>query len=193
MVDNPNPTQIQSTAVNQTNANPISTCPDPTQTSSLPTSSIPIGPNTQTRPDLARYPYGMPGYDPDSFTRTDPNPFGIPAIAKLIVLLFAFAFLLLVANASIYRTTVDVEEENSSRGQSCQQQFEQQQRFRHFPMCMQQEIKGSQGGRWLSTDVNQRQQCFRQCCQELKEVDRRCRCQNLEQMVRHPSNRNNSG
>ncbi|KAJ0101580.1 hypothetical protein Patl1_04300 [Pistacia atlantica] len=52
-------------------------------------------------------------------------------------------------------------------------------------MCMQQEIKGSQGGRWLSTDVNQRQQCFRQCCQELQEVDRRCRCQNLKQMVRH--------
>nr|QRM12803.1 2S albumin [Anacardium occidentale] len=106
-------------------------------------------------------------------------------MAKLIVLLSAFAVLLLVANASVYRTTVEVEEENSSRGQSCQQQFEEQQRFRHCQMYMQQEIKGSQGGRWLRTGVNQRQECFRQCCQELQEVDTRCRCQNLEQMVRY--------
>ncbi|KAJ0044846.1 hypothetical protein Pint_04242 [Pistacia integerrima] len=106
-------------------------------------------------------------------------------MAKLVLLLSAFAVLLLVANASIYRTTVEVEEENSSRGQSCQKQFEQQQRFRHCQMYVQKEIKGSQGGRWLSNDVNQREQCFKQCCQELQEVDRRCRCQGLEQMVKH--------
>ncbi|KAJ0046044.1 hypothetical protein Pint_04239 [Pistacia integerrima] len=100
-------------------------------------------------------------------------------MAKLVVLLSAFALLLLVANASTYRATVEVEED-SSRGQSCQQQFEQQERFRHCQRCVQQEIQGSQGGRW-----NQRQKCFKQCCQELQEVDRRCRCQNLEQMVRH--------
>ncbi|KAJ0101571.1 hypothetical protein Patl1_04309 [Pistacia atlantica] len=48
-------------------------------------------------------------------------------MAKLVLLLSAFAVLLLVANASIYRTTVE----------------------------------------------------------ELQEVDRRCRCQGLEQMVKH--------
>ncbi|KAJ0044849.1 hypothetical protein Pint_04241 [Pistacia integerrima] len=102
-------------------------------------------------------------------------------MAKLVILLSAFAVLLLVANASIYRTTVEFEED-SSRGQSCQEQFERQQRFRNCQRYVQQEI---QGGRRLSSDVNQRQQCFKQCCQELQEVDRRCRCQNLEQMVRH--------
>ncbi|KAJ0111196.1 hypothetical protein Patl1_02137 [Pistacia atlantica] len=84
-------------------------------------------------------------------------------MAKLVVLLSAFALLLLLANASTYRATVEVGE-NSSRGQSCQEQFEQQQRFRHCQRYVQQEIQGEK---------------------ELQELDRWCRCQNLEQILTH--------
>nr|QRM12805.1 2S albumin [Anacardium occidentale] len=98
-------------------------------------------------------------------------------MAKLLLLLSAFAVLLLVANASIYRATVEVEGD-SSRGQSCQRQFEQQDRFRNCQRYLQQEVQW--GGRY-----NQRRESFRECCQELEEVDRRCRCEGLEQMVRH--------
>ncbi|XP_044464497.1 2S albumin seed storage protein-like [Mangifera indica] len=97
-------------------------------------------------------------------------------MTKLPLLLSAFAVLLLLANASIYRTTVEVEE-SSSRGQSCQRQFEEQDRFRYCQRFVQQEILGN-GRR------NQKQENFKQCCKELQEVDRRCRCQGLEQMVR---------
>nr|AAL91665.1 2s albumin [Anacardium occidentale] len=97
-------------------------------------------------------------------------------MAKFLLLLSAFAVLLLVANASIYRAIVEVEED-SGREQSCQRQFEEQQRFRNCQRYVKQEVQ--RGGRY-----NQRQESLRECCQELQEVDRRCRCQNLEQMVR---------
>ncbi|XP_031282893.1 2S seed storage protein 5-like [Pistacia vera] len=105
-------------------------------------------------------------------------------MAKLVLLLSAFAFLLLAANASIYRATVEVEGENLSSGQSCQKQFEEQQKFKHCQMYVQQEVQKSQDGHSLTARINQRQQCFKQCCQELQEVDKKCRCQNLEQMVK---------
>lgn len=98
-------------------------------------------------------------------------------MAKLVLLLSAFAVLLLVANASIYRPTVQVDG-SSSREQSCQRQIEEQDRFRNCQRYVLQEVLG--GGRG-----NQRPQSLRQCCHELQEVDRRFRCPGLEQMVRH--------
>ncbi|KAJ0101573.1 hypothetical protein Patl1_04307 [Pistacia atlantica] len=88
-------------------------------------------------------------------------------MAKLVLLLSAFAFLILAANASIYRATVEVEGENLSSGQSCQKQFEEQQKFKHCQMYVQQEVQKSQDGHSLTARINQRQQCFKQCCQEV--------------------------
>ncbi|KAJ0076200.1 hypothetical protein Patl1_34682 [Pistacia atlantica] len=64
--------------------NPITT--DSPHSSSANTQSMPATTYTieahklQTRPDLARYPYGMPGYNPDSFLTSslDPNPYLYP-------------------------------------------------------------------------------------------------------------------
>ncbi|KAJ4726134.1 2S albumin seed storage protein [Melia azedarach] len=103
-------------------------------------------------------------------------------MAKLTLLLASFALFLLVANASIYRTTVEIDDENG-REQSCQEQIQQQQQLRHCQMYMMQRVRGRQQESWL-LDNQQQQQHLRQCCQELQQLDTRCRCQGLEQAAR---------
>ncbi|GAY52180.1 hypothetical protein CUMW_139910 [Citrus unshiu] len=51
-------------------------------------------------------------------------------MAKLAPLLAAFALFLLVANASMYQTTVEIDENVDPQGQHCQQQ-----RLRHCQIC----------------------------------------------------------
>lgn len=96
-------------------------------------------------------------------------------MAKLALLLATFTLLFLIASASIYRTTVEVDEENP-RGQSCQEQFQQQQQLRHCQMFLRQQ---SQGGAW-----DNQQQHLRECCRQLQQLETRCRCPGLEQAVR---------
>ncbi|KAJ0044847.1 2S sulfur-rich seed storage protein 2-like [Pistacia vera] len=105
-------------------------------------------------------------------------------MAKLTLLLASFALFLLVANASIYRATIEIDEENpSGRQQSCQEQIRRQQQLRHCKMHLMQEVQGQQS--WASRDiVNPQQQHLRQCCQQLQDLDNRCRCQGLEQVVK---------
>ncbi|XP_044473104.1 2S albumin seed storage protein-like [Mangifera indica] len=109
-------------------------------------------------------------------------------MAKLSLLLASFALFLLVANASIYRATIEIDEENSSRHhhhQSCQEQIQRQQQLRQCQQHLRQEVQGQQS--WdLRGIINpqQQQHHLRQCCQQLQELDNRCRCQGLEQVVR---------
>ncbi|KAL9441484.1 hypothetical protein AB3S75_020054 [Citrus x aurantiifolia] len=106
---------------------------------------------------------------------------------KLTLLLSIFALFLLVANASIYRTTIFIDEENPSQ-QSCEQQIQQQQQLRQCQMHLRQQVRGRQqegeDGLCSSLDDNQQQQYLRQCCQQLQQLDNRCRCPGLEQALR---------
>lgn len=61
-------------------------------------------------------------------------------MAKLAPLLAAFALFLLVANASMYQTTVEIDENVDPQDQHCQQQH-----LRHCQMFLRQQ---SQGGGW---------------------------------------------
>ncbi|KAJ4726133.1 2S albumin seed storage protein [Melia azedarach] len=106
-------------------------------------------------------------------------------MAKPTVFLATFTLFLLAANASIYRTTVEIDDENPIRGRSCQEQIQQQQQLRHCQMHLRQQIRSQREEPWgSSSDDNQQQQHLRQCCQQLQELDTRCRCQGLEQAVR---------
>ncbi|ESR65431.1 2S seed storage protein 1 [Citrus sinensis] len=107
---------------------------------------------------------------------------------KLILLLSTFALFLLVANSSIYRTTIFIDEENPSQ-QSCEQQIQQQQQLRQCQMHLRQQVRDRQqegeDGLWGSSlGDNQQQQYLRQCCQQLQQLDNRCRCPGLEQALR---------
>ncbi|XP_010539281.1 PREDICTED: 2S seed storage protein 5 [Tarenaya hassleriana] len=110
-------------------------------------------------------------------------------MAKLIVVLATFALFLLVANASIYRTVVEFDEEDvnqSGQQGQCQREFQQHQQFRACQKWIRQ--RGQRGGYAEEDielvveedndedDMNQRQQSLQQCCRELNQVDRMCVC-----------------
>ncbi|XP_010545209.1 PREDICTED: 2S seed storage protein 5-like [Tarenaya hassleriana] len=107
-------------------------------------------------------------------------------MAKLIVLLATFALFLVLSNASIYRTVVEFDEDDvNQRGPQgrCQREFQQQQQLR---ACQQWIRRRAQRGGGSADDdielvtedddVNQRTPALRQCCNELRQVDRMCVC-----------------
>lgn len=112
-------------------------------------------------------------------------------MAKPTFLFAAVAVFLLVsaANASIYRTTVVVEdEEGNPRGQSCQEQIRRQQ-LRGCQMLLrsqceqQRERREPPYYRGSEEDDNQARQ-LQECCRQLEQIPQRCRCEALEQAVR---------
>ncbi|CAE6240801.1 unnamed protein product [Arabidopsis arenosa] len=120
-------------------------------------------------------------------------------MAKLILVFATFALFILLANASIYRTVVEFEEEDdvSNRpGQGkCQREFMQHQQLRG---CKQWIRKRAQQGRIgyeaddfeLTLDVDleddenpmgpQQQSSLKMCCNELRQVDKMCVCPTLK-------------
>ncbi|KAK2639528.1 hypothetical protein Ddye_027323 [Dipteronia dyeriana] len=97
-------------------------------------------------------------------------------MAKFTLLLATFALFFLVANATIYRTTVVINDEESRSGQQqrCQRQFQEQQQLQQCRSFLSQRIQG----------YNPRQQQdIQQCCQQLEQLDRECRCPGLEQVT----------
>ncbi|KAE8125624.1 hypothetical protein FH972_020407 [Carpinus fangiana] len=107
-------------------------------------------------------------------------------MARLATLAALFAALLLVAHAAAFRTTIttvnideDAENQQGRRGESCREQVQRQQNLNHCQRFMRQQ---SQSGRY--EDGNQMQQeGFQQCCQQLRQMDERCRCEGLRQAV----------
>jgi hypothetical protein len=97
-------------------------------------------------------------------------------MARLATLAALFAALLLVAHAAAFRTTittVNIDEEGRG-GESCREQVQRQQNLNHCQRFMRQQ---SHSGNQMQ------QQGFQQCCQQLRQMDERCRCEGLRQAV----------
>nr|AHG99681.1 2S albumin precursor [Moringa oleifera] len=119
-------------------------------------------------------------------------------MAKLTLLLATFALLVLLANASIYRTTVELDEEpDDNQQQRCRHQFQSQQRLR---ACQRVIRRWSQGGgpmedvedeigetdeieEVVEPDQARRPPTLQRCCRQLRNVSPFCRCPSLRQAV----------
>ncbi|KAB1200532.1 2S albumin [Morella rubra] len=95
--------------------------------------------------------------------------------------LAALAAIFFIAHASAHHTTITVDEniENPMQGESCREQVQQQQYLRHCQNYMMQQSQGR--GRF---DEDNQMQHFQQCCRQLRQMDRECRCEGLRQMMR---------
>ncbi|XP_059442163.1 2S seed storage albumin protein-like [Corylus avellana] len=107
-------------------------------------------------------------------------------VARLATLAALFAALLLVAHAAAFRTTIatvnideDIENQQGRRGVSCREQFH---RLQNLNWCQRFMRQQSQFGRYEDGN-QQQQQDFQQCCQQLWQMDERCRCEGLRQAV----------
>ncbi|KAJ9153723.1 hypothetical protein P3X46_027136 [Hevea brasiliensis] len=111
-------------------------------------------------------------------------------MAKLTVLIATFIALLFVVDASIYRTTMIIDEgsddtENPSR-RGCSQQIQQQQNLRQCQEYIRQRVHGSRGrGRPAAAydEVENQRDQFRRCCNQLQQMDSPCRCEGLRQAI----------
>ncbi|XVF77623.1 hypothetical protein PTKIN_Ptkin14bG0061000 [Pterospermum kingtungense] len=93
-------------------------------------------------------------------------------MAKLVLLLATFAIVLFLANASIYRTTITVDNDTKGRQESsCQKQIRKQNNLKYCRQYM--EERSSK-----HNDVP-----FKRCCKQLQKLDRQCRCPGLKQAV----------
>nr|P30233.3 RecName: Full=Sweet protein mabinlin-2; AltName: Full=Mabinlin II; Short=MAB II; Contains: RecName: Full=Sweet protein mabinlin-2 chain A; Contains: RecName: Full=Sweet protein mabinlin-2 chain B; Flags: Precursor [Capparis masaikai] len=110
-------------------------------------------------------------------------------MAKLIFLFATLALFVLLANASIQTTVIEVDEEEDNQLWRCQRQFLQHQRLRACqrfihrraqfggqPDELEDEVEDD------NDDENQpRRPALRQCCNQLRQVDRPCVCPVLRQ------------
>ncbi|GAA0153577.1 hypothetical protein LIER_42207 [Lithospermum erythrorhizon] len=118
--------------------------------------------------------------------------------SKLTVFAALFVCFLVVADASLRLTTTVVEDQENPQqrrqSQQCQQQV-QRQRIRNCQDYIVQQQRES-SGRWdddndleFEDEMNpqirgQGQEYLDQCCQELEQIDRQCRCQALQEIAR---------
>ncbi|XP_075481362.1 2S seed storage albumin protein-like [Primulina tabacum] len=113
-------------------------------------------------------------------------------MTRVIAFAALFAALLAVASATTYTTVVTttmVDEENPrGRGESCMQEYEQQQKMSHCQMWMQ-----KAGGRYLdasflrstvSNPMRGQGEHLQQCCQQLEQISSPCRCEVMKMMWR---------
>ncbi|XP_022735060.1 2S sulfur-rich seed storage protein 2-like [Durio zibethinus] len=96
-------------------------------------------------------------------------------MAKLVLLLATFALVLFLSNASIYRTTitVDSEETRGRQERSCQQQIRKQNYLTHCREYMEEQCS-SHSRPAVSIEP---------CCEQLKKLDTQCQCTGLKQAV----------
>ncbi|KZV56418.1 seed storage albumin 4 [Dorcoceras hygrometricum] len=111
-------------------------------------------------------------------------------MAKVIALAALFAALLAVASATTYTTVVTttmVDEENPrGRGESCMQEYEQQQKLNHCKSWMR-----SMGSRYLdasflrtavSNPMRGQGEHLQECCQQLQQISSPCMCEAMKMM-----------
>ncbi|XWS09857.1 hypothetical protein CRYUN_Cryun39dG0025500 [Craigia yunnanensis] len=97
--------------------------------------------------------------------------------SKLALLLATFALVLFLANASIYRTTITLDNvENGGRQESsCQQQLKKQKYLKHCREYMEEQCS--------SSSYNRPDAPIEACCEQLEKLDKQCRCPGLKQAV----------
>ncbi|XVE80308.1 hypothetical protein DITRI_Ditri14bG0129300 [Diplodiscus trichospermus] len=98
-------------------------------------------------------------------------------MAKLTLLLATFALVLFLANASIYRTTITVDNDQNRPGResSCEQQIRQQSYLEHCQRYIEENCS--------SRSYNRPSRHLDSCCEQLQNLDRQCRCPGLERAV----------
>nr|AHG99683.1 2S albumin precursor [Moringa oleifera] len=117
-------------------------------------------------------------------------------MAKITLLLATFGLLLLLTNASIYRTTVELDEEaDENQQQRCRQQFQTHQRLRACQRFIRRRTQGGGPLDEVEDEVDEieevvepdqgpgRQPAFQRCCQQLRNISPPCRCPSLRQAV----------
>ncbi|KAK9269287.1 hypothetical protein L1049_001057 [Liquidambar formosana] len=103
-------------------------------------------------------------------------------MAKLTILVAIFTILSLVVDASIYRTTVTIDEGNprGQPSQGCRQQM-QRQDLSHCERFLQQ---GRRGNELTFRRVVHNEEHLQQCCNQLRQMDdEECQCEAIKMMV----------
>ncbi|KAG6634556.1 hypothetical protein I3843_12G125700 [Carya illinoinensis] len=105
-------------------------------------------------------------------------------MARLATLAALLVALLFVANAAAFRTTIttmEIDEDIDNprrRGESCREQIQRQQYLNRCQDYLRQQCRS--GG----YDEDNQRQHFRQCCQQLSQMEEQCQCEGLRQAVR---------
>nr|AZA04493.1 CBP3 [Moringa oleifera] len=119
-------------------------------------------------------------------------------MAKFTLLLAIFALFLILANANVYRTTVELDEEpddnqQGQQQQQCRQQFLTHQRLRACQRFIRRQTQGGGALEDVEDDVEEieevvepdqaRRPAIQRCCQQLRNIQPRRRCPSLRQAV----------
>ncbi|KAM7259810.1 hypothetical protein ACFE04_015551 [Oxalis oulophora] len=99
-------------------------------------------------------------------------------MAKLAILATSFALLFLVATATVTITTVEINEE-ANPTKSCQQQVQAQ----PLRNCQQFLTECSRMMMLENTASSRCQQQKQECCEEMSQLDKECRCHGIKKMM----------
>ncbi|RZC66557.1 hypothetical protein C5167_010257 [Papaver somniferum] len=101
------------------------------------------------------------------------------SMGVLLIAVFAIA----AVEASIYRTTVTTEIEDTTENQQSQR-CQRQMRGMRMNMCQQYLRQSSQrGDNIMEEESNPTRQGLQDCCREMRGVSEECRCEAVRQMV----------
>ena len=109
---------------------------------------------------------------------------------KIFLVCATFAFCVLLTNASIYRTVVEFDEDDTTDQigpfrppQKCQREFQQEQHLRACQQWIRQQLAGSpfSENQW---GPQQGPSLREQCCNELYQEDQVCVCPTLKQAAK---------
>ncbi|KAK2639525.1 hypothetical protein Ddye_027320 [Dipteronia dyeriana] len=121
-------------------------------------------------------------------------------MAKLAALSTFFAVLLLVANAYAYRTTittVEFEKENKWDRPGSQQQCREEIQQSDLSDCEQYITQSRGQGRVMmmidGANPQRQSQSLQQCCNQMKQLDDKCQCSALKQIVQEGQQQGRQG
>jgi|UniRef100_A0A2N9ESB0 hypothetical protein len=97
-------------------------------------------------------------------------------MAKFTALAAILVALLFIAHTTAYRTIVTTTDKQS---RSCREQLQQQQYLNECERFLRQQCQSQSGRR----DSTSEQQQLEQCCDQLRDMSRRCRCDGLSELV----------
>ena len=108
--------------------------------------------------------------------------FMLPLVCHLAALLVALLFIAQATAEVLTIVTTDVEDDTENRrqdDQDCRQQLQEQQYLNDCQRYLRQQIQQSE--RFDTTSEREQRQ---QCCRQLKQLSRNCRCDGLNEMLR---------
>ncbi|KAG2263098.1 hypothetical protein Bca4012_015253 [Brassica carinata] len=108
---------------------------------------------------------------------------------KLFLVCATLALCVLLTNASIYRTVVELDDDTDQMGpfgppRKCQREFQQEQHLRACQRWIRQQLVGSPFSEEDQWGPQQGPSLRQQCCSELYQEDRECVCPTLKQAAK---------